>query len=144
MRLEGISAAVGAALVLQAGVACAKHSNSHLNALERKHKHHRDSHVSKAETPSELELRAEPLAKRSQCQFPSDAGLVAVTPGEQNGGWAMSPNQPCLPNHYCPYACPPGQVMAQWDPDATSYTYPLSMVRNSPQNMHHCSESNNM
>lgn len=66
--------------------------------------------------------------KDGQCQFPTDAGLVAVTPTEQNAGWAMSPNQPCLPGHYCPYACPPGQVSMQWDPEATSYTYPLSMV----------------
>lgn len=29
---------------------------------------------------------------------------------------------------YCPYACPPGMLMAQWDPDATEYKYPQSMV----------------
>src|SRR5579862_4574686 len=70
-----------------------------------------------------------PAVKRGgQCQFPTDAGLVPVTPGAQNAGWAMSPDQPCLPGHYCPYACPSGQVMAQWNPAATSYTYPLSMV----------------
>ena len=63
-----------------------------------------------------------------QCTFPTDAGLVSVTPDQENAGWAMSPNQPCLPGNYCPYACPPGQVSMQWDPDATSYTYPLSMV----------------
>lgn len=66
--------------------------------------------------------------KRSsgQCQFPTDAGLVAVTPNEQNAGWAMSPDQPCQPGMYCPYACPAGQVGLQWDPLATSYTYPIS------------------
>lgn len=64
-----------------------------------------------------------------QCQFPTDAGLVAVTPKAMNAGWAMSPDQPCMPDSYCPYACPPGQVMAQWDPKATAYTYPASMVR---------------
>lgn len=32
-----------------------------------------------------------------QCQFPSDAGLVAVTPGAKNAGWAMSPDKPCKP-----------------------------------------------
>lgn len=64
-----------------------------------------------------------------QCQFPTDAGLVAVTPKAMNAGWAMSPDQPCKPDSYCPYACPPGQVMAQWDPKATAYTYPASMVR---------------
>jgi hypothetical protein len=40
----------------------------------------------------------------------------------------MSPNQPCKPGNYCPYACPPGQVSMQWDPEATSYSYPMSMV----------------
>jgi hypothetical protein len=70
-----------------------------------------------------------PLEKRGgKCEFPTDAGLVPVTPNLQNAGWAMSPDQPCLPGHYCPYACPPGQVMMQWDPEATSYSYPLSMV----------------
>ncbi|KAL2869354.1 SUN domain-containing protein [Aspergillus lucknowensis] len=61
------------------------------------------------------------------CEFPSDAGLVSVTPESKNAGWAMSPDQPCEPGNYCPYACPPGQVSMQWDPDATSYTYPQSM-----------------
>ncbi|KAL4795337.1 hypothetical protein BDV19DRAFT_362934 [Aspergillus venezuelensis] len=61
------------------------------------------------------------------CEFPSDAGLVAVTPGSKNAGWAMSPDQSCEPGNYCPYACPPGQVSMQWDPDATSYSYPMSM-----------------
>ena len=47
--------------------------------------------------------------KRSgQCQFPTDAGLVPVTPNAQNAGWAMSPDQPCTPGNYCPYACPSG------------------------------------
>ncbi|GAM35351.1 hypothetical protein TCE0_017f03622 [Talaromyces pinophilus] len=68
------------------------------------------------------------LEKRGgQCEFPTDAGLVAVTPGSSNAGWAMSPDQPCQPGSWCPYACPPGQVSMQWNPDATSYTYPLSM-----------------
>ncbi|KAI5797977.1 hypothetical protein DFH27DRAFT_96443 [Peziza echinospora] len=67
------------------------------------------------------------LTKRGKCQFPSDAGLVPVTPNLQNAGWAMSPDQPCNPGMYCPYACPPGQLMAQWDPSATSYSYPGSM-----------------
>lgn len=37
------------------------------------------------------------ITKRSTCEFPKDAGLVAVTPGEKNAGWAMSPDQPCEP-----------------------------------------------
>lgn len=68
-----------------------------------------------------------PIEKRANtCSFPTDAGLVSVTPGSSNGGWAMSPDQQCTPGKYCPYACPPGKVMAQWDPSATSYTYPQS------------------
>jgi hypothetical protein len=88
--------------------------------------------IDRAETGDEgSELRSLEIEKRGgQCQFPSDAGLVAVTPGSSNAGWAMSPDQPCQPGHYCPYACPSGQMMAQWDPDATSYTYPQSMVLN--------------
>lgn len=39
----------------------------------------------------------------------------------------MSPDEPCTPGKYCPYACPPGQLMNQWDPDAKAYTYPASM-----------------
>lgn len=117
-------------LLLQASIACAKHNNVHLNALERKHRHHnRETYTSKAEIGEEFGLRTVDVEKRGgQCQFPSDANLVAVTPGKQNAGWAMSPDQPCTPGNYCPYACPPGQMMAQWDPDATSYTYPQSMV----------------
>ena len=78
--------------------------------------------------PSVAEVDA-PMAKRGgSCQFPSGAGLIAVTPSELNGGWAMSPDQECKPGGYCPYACPAGQVSMQWDPEATSYTYPMSMV----------------
>src|ERR1700738_3100288 len=52
-----------------------------------------------------------PAVKRgNQCQFPTNCGLVAVTPSSQNAGWAMSPNQPCLPGSFCPYACPPGML----------------------------------
>ena len=124
--------AIGATLVLQISVICAKHGRSHLNALEYRHKHHRELRASLAETRNVLETREEvreaEMEKRGgQCQFPSDAGLVAVTPNDQNGGWAMSPDQCCEPGNYCPYACPPGQVMAQWDPQATAYTYPMSM-----------------
>ena len=87
---------------------------SFVNGELRRHRHaiHGDSHD---------------LQKRSkQCQFPTDAGLVSVTPNEENAGWAMSPDQPCKPGMYCPYACPAGQVGLQWDPKATSYTYPIS------------------
>jgi hypothetical protein len=68
------------------------------------------------------------MKRAGTCEFPKDAGLVAVTPGEQNAGWALSPDQPCKPGMYCPYACPPGQLMNQWDPSATTYSYPKSQV----------------
>lgn len=70
---------------------------------------------------------AAPTKRSVTCSFPEDDTLVAVTPDSKNGGWAMSPDQECTPGSYCPYACPPGQVMAQWDPSATSYSYPGSM-----------------
>ncbi|KMP07578.1 Sim1p [Coccidioides immitis H538.4] len=94
--------------------------------LKHHHFHHRAA-TSPVQKPHGV-ARSKPLKKRGgQCEFPSDAGLVAVTPNEENAGWAMSPDQPCEPGNYCPYACPPGMVMAQWDPKATSYTYPQSM-----------------
>ncbi|KAJ5551666.1 hypothetical protein N7535_000389 [Penicillium sp. DV-2018c] len=96
------------ALVSLIGIAdAAKHSHGH-------HHHH--------------EIRDVALEKKSgKCQFPTDAGLVAITPHLDNAGWAMSPDEPCKPGNYCPYACPPGEVSMQWDPKATSYTYPMSM-----------------
>ncbi|CCH59120.1 hypothetical protein TBLA_0B02780 [Henningerozyma blattae CBS 6284] len=67
-------------------------------------------------------------AKRaaSDCQFPNGNGMVAVQTSGKNAGWAMHDDQECKPGTWCPYACQPGQLMAQWDPSATSYTYPQS------------------
>ena len=39
----------------------------------------------------------------------------------------MSPDQQCTAGTWCPYACPSGQLSAQWDPSATTYSYPESM-----------------
>ncbi|KUL90385.1 hypothetical protein ZTR_02043 [Talaromyces verruculosus] len=103
--LTSVAALVG---LLAFADAARTHSHAHLH---RSHNHSDDL----------LEKRG------GQCEFPTDAGLVAVTPGSSNAGWAMSPDQPCQPGNWCPYACPPGQVSMQWNPDATSYTYPLSM-----------------
>ncbi|KAF8253865.1 hypothetical protein K440DRAFT_592531 [Wilcoxina mikolae CBS 423.85] len=86
-------------------------------SFARRHTHHK-LHKRHAENK---------IAKRDVCKFPKDAGLVAVTPDAENAGWAMSPDQPCKPGNYCPYACPPGQLMAQWNPEATAYKYPESM-----------------
>ncbi|KAJ9601923.1 hypothetical protein H2200_013593 [Cladophialophora chaetospira] len=140
MRRRTITSGASALLILLASVASAKHSGIHEH-LDVLHKRHRASREVAARSTVEdgeqgVEIRAVPetttsnqsLEKRGgQCAFPSDTGLVSVTPGEQNGGWAMSPNQPCTPGSYCPYACPPGQVSMQWDPSATSYSYPKSM-----------------
>lgn len=126
MKLLDIQAAIGTAILLLS-LPCNAHQHgaSHMNldVLEKRHSHNRLHASPRAESLGEvLEER------QAQCVFPTDAGLVAVTPGSENAGWAMSPNQPCLPNNYCPYACPPGQISMQWDPAATSYTYPESMV----------------
>ncbi|GFN18738.1 hypothetical protein AtubIFM55763_007676 [Aspergillus tubingensis] len=97
------------AFLAMTAVQAAKHAHDH--------GHHR-SHRS---------VDAPVVKKSSSCQFPSGAGLIPITPHEVNGGWAMSPDQECKPGGYCPYACPAGQVSMQWDPEATSYTYPMSM-----------------
>jgi hypothetical protein len=132
MRFLEAQAVIGAALLLLSTPSQAKHLHraAHLEALDRRHSHIRKLHASPSAGADAVELR-DGLEKRGQCQFPTGAGLVSVTPGSENAGWAMSPNQPCKPGNYCPYACPPGQVMAQWDPSATSYTYPQSMVGHS-------------
>ncbi|KAJ5161705.1 hypothetical protein N7492_007097 [Penicillium capsulatum] len=93
-------------------------------SVEARHGHHHARH----HEARSVDTNDTVLVKKSgQCQFPSDAGLVSITPHQQNAGWAMSPNQRCKPGNYCPYACPPGQVSMQWDPKATSYSYPMSM-----------------
>lgn len=96
------------------------HSHNNLVALEKKHSH---GHLLVRETED-----AQPAKRGGQCAFPSDDdNLVAVTPGSKNAGWAMPPDQACEPDSYCPIACKPGMVMAQWKP-GTKYQYPESMV----------------
>ncbi|KIW23960.1 uncharacterized protein PV07_09704 [Cladophialophora immunda] len=140
MRKRTITSSASALLLLIASLVSAKHNGIHEH-LETLHKRHRANREVAARSTAEdgqqgVEVRSIPespisatsLEKRqSQCAFPTDAGLVAVTPGDENGGWAMSPNQQCTPGTYCPYACPAGQVSMQWDPSATSYSYPQSM-----------------
>ncbi|KAJ2386643.1 hypothetical protein GGI05_004320, partial [Coemansia sp. RSA 2603] len=64
-------------------------------------------------------------------KFPWNYGnsdnVVPITPSSSNGGWAMSPNQQCMPNSWCPYACASGYYSAQWDPSATLYNGAGSM-----------------
>lgn len=98
--------------------ATAAHRRAH-DLIERKHTRLHARHGDMAKSL---------IAKRGTCAFPGgEPGLVAVTPDAMNGGWAMSPDQECTPGSYCPIACEPGMVMAQWDPDS-SFTYPASMV----------------
>lgn len=116
MRLTTASQVVSAFLALTPLASAGHHGHA---SIARKHMHHKKNN----------------LVKRGECQFPTNKGLVSVTPDAQNAGWAMSPDQPCKPGMYCPYACPPGQLMAQWDPKATSYSYPASMVSSSIPSM---------
>lgn len=102
---------------------------SAVGASNHRHSHHhpiRQSgdlvHTSRREDSSHSVLEK----RKKTCSFPSDGGLVSITPSALNGGWAMSPDQLCEGGGWCPFACPPGQVMAQWNPDS-SYTYPSSM-----------------
>ena len=140
MRSGTYASHIGAAVLLATAVVEASHGvHEHLEALHHRHHRHRDNARSRIEQPEheiknreasdELLAVVAPVTKRDgQCAFPYSDGLIPVTPGDQNAGWAMSPNQPCTPGTYCPYACPPGQVSMQWDPAATSYSYPVSMV----------------
>lgn len=130
MKLLDIHAAIATALLVLSSPCDAKHSHrlQHLEALGKRHDHQRIHASPRAEGIDAESQTQDELKKRGTCNFPSNAGLVAVTPGSSNAGWAMSPDQPCTVGSYCPFACPPGQVMAQWNPQATSYTYPQSMV----------------
>lgn len=60
------------------------------------------------------------------CAFPNYPGMVAVQKQGKNAGWAMNTDQECSYGTWCPYACEPGKLMAQWDSSVTSYTYPGS------------------
>lgn len=82
MRGLSITTAVSAALALLSPIVSAEPESPHASMARRHMYAHHKRHG---------------LAKRGQCQFPTDAGLVAVTPGDQNAGWAMSPDQPCKP-----------------------------------------------
>lgn len=120
MKVTDVQAAFASAVVLlslPASTVASSHRRLH-QLPNKKHTHLRSHTVEDANS----------IVKRGQCAFPTDdPNLVAVTPDAQNAGWAMSPDQPCKPGSYCPIACKPGMVMAQWDPDS-SYTYPASMV----------------
>lgn len=120
LNMRSFSFIGASALISLAATVEGKHDvHGHLEAIHRRHRQERESARKANET----------LVRRGTCAFPTNDGLVAVTPGSGNGGWAFAPDQSCTPGRYCPYACPPNQVSMQWDPSVTSYTYPGSMVR---------------
>ncbi len=136
MRSRYLSHRLITAWLALSGLASAS-QGGHAHDRRRHHHHHNHNHqhhgsaparASLAETAGGTGMQLEKRG-RGKCEFPTNAGLVAITPHAKNAGWALSPDQPCLPDSYCPYACPPGQLMAQWDPKATTYTYPQSQVR---------------
>lgn len=130
MKITTIQAAVGSALAFSTqAVATLHHRHQHLHHHQKlSHSHDSASLVSSYNERYSARNTTE-LRKRGgkTCEFPSDKGLVAVTPGEMNGGWAMAPDQECTSGTWCPIACPPGKVMNQWKPD-TSYAFPESTV----------------
>ena len=140
MKSNSILLSASTLLLLFVSVSAKHGVHEHVHALQRRHHENAERSLPenaevgieiRATSPETASLEVEKrggAGSGGQCQFPDDAGLVAVAPGGMNAGWAMSPDQPCKPGSYCPYACPPGQVMAQWDPEATSYSYPQSMV----------------
>lgn len=150
MHILSLSSIAGLLALQGSLVAGHGHQSRHdaLHALHSKRHHSRQVPTSRAETsplPAPLFTRGAQITPASNlnprsfddvptkekrgnvCQFPTDAGLVAVNSGGMNGGWAIPPDTQCTGGMFCPYACPAGQVMAQWDPSATSYTYPQSM-----------------
>lgn len=106
----------------QPSVVSATHHHQHYH----RHLHQRGNENHTEEEGLEL-VKPRKLVNRSgQCAFPDSDGLVAITPGELNAGWALSPDQECVAKSWCPFACPPGKLMNQWK-KGTTYTYPESM-----------------
>ncbi|KAI1849322.1 hypothetical protein JX265_012117 [Neoarthrinium moseri] len=102
--------AVGSAALLLAAQPCLASFPHRHNHLGRRHSHEHNNSI-----------RGVAHKDRSlgTCSFPDGEGLVAITPHKDNAGWALSPDQFCTCGSYCPYACPPGQVMAQWKDGST-------------------------
>lgn len=101
------------------------------SAHRRAHEHYNNNHTHNEQDAQELGLlepRGRLVNRAGQCAFPDgEAGLVAITPGSMNRGWALSPDQECTADSYCPFACEPGMVMNQWK-KGTKYVYPESMA----------------
>lgn len=85
-------------------------------------KHQKSEHNKKIEGKAISSL----FKRGGTCAFPNGPGMVAVQKSGKNAGWAMHEDQVCSYGSWCPYACEPGQLMAQWDPEVTTYSYPGS------------------
>lgn len=121
MKSATVRAVIGSALLsLAAEPVIASTAHRHL------HQHYKNNHTHGGDDLELVKPRARLTNRSGQCAFPEEAGLVAITPGSTNAGWAMSPDQECTAGSYCPFACPSGQVMNQWKP-GTTYVYPESM-----------------
>ena len=90
----------------------------------------------KEDLKEKMSIEGKPLSnlfKRSDsggtCPFISNgAGVVAVGKSGLNNGYAMHNDQACTYNSWCPYACEPGMLMAQFDSSVTTYEgFPTSM-----------------
>ncbi|OAA61506.1 sun [Cordyceps fumosorosea ARSEF 2679] len=126
MQLATLQAFVASAVLMLApavDAASLLHRNIHHSARRHTQLQHNHHHRAVESPPSPVSS----VVKRGTCAFPTDdSNLFAVTPNEKNAGWAMSPDQPCQPGHYCPIACKVGMVMNQWEKGST-YSYPGSM-----------------
>ncbi|SPQ20075.1 b638f745-59df-4872-aa2c-ce0742081764 [Thermothielavioides terrestris] len=122
MRFSTFQAALGSASILfsaQPVAANLGHRQAHAQYARR----HGHGH-SHSRPAGEL-VGAPKVARKATCTLPDDPDLVHI-PGAANNGFAMSPDQSCEDGTWCPIACVPGKVMAQWKPN-TKYTYPESM-----------------
>ncbi|KAI0391175.1 beta-glucosidase-domain-containing protein [Xylariaceae sp. FL0594] len=146
MKTTTITAAIGTAVLILTARPCAasgQHQllHRHQHQHQHPHPHHQHQHhplrrdifgpgfgpTNASANPRYESRRPEKIHARdgAKCQFPEDKGLFAVTPGSLNGGWALAPDQECVDGTWCPIACPPGKLMAQWKPN-THYTFPAS------------------
>src|SRR5689334_18816573 len=110
MRFATLQAALGSAsLLFSAQPVSATHGHRHAHEqLARRHSHtHHQRDAANAST----------LQKRASCTLPTHPDLVPV-PGEKNGGFAMAGDVSCDDGKYCPFACVPGKVMNQWQPNS--------------------------
>ncbi|CAI8510257.1 hypothetical protein CAS74_002740 [Pichia kudriavzevii] len=78
-----------------------------------------------APTPAHLH-HAHKRDNGKTCSFPNSNGMVQVFNNKDSSseGWAQ--DGPCKAGSYCQYACQPGYLMGQWNPQVDTYSYPGS------------------